>query len=80
VAAGWGRIDPLAMFTKHLRNAEHTRRYSIAPTATGWEVREEQDSEVIKRVEYHDWHRVERARRSMTMEMDELQHAGWHEE
>ena len=68
------------MFTKHLRNAEHTRRYTIESTDQGWEVRKEQDSEVVKLVEYHDWHRVERARRSMTLEMDELQHAGWREE
>jgi hypothetical protein len=40
-------------------------------------VRHEQDSRVVHRAEYHDWHRVERARRSMTLEMNELQAAGW---
>jgi hypothetical protein len=68
------------MFTKQLRNAQHTRRYTIASTEHGWEIRKEQDSQVVKRVEYHDWHRLERARRSMTLELDELQHAGWREE
>ncbi len=68
------------MFTRHLRNAEHTRRFSIEPTETGWQVSEEQDSQVVRRVEYHDWHRVERARRSMTIAMDQLQDAGWHVE
>jgi hypothetical protein len=68
------------MFTKQLRNAGHTLRYSIAPTEFGWEVREERDSQVVKRVEYQDWHRVERARRSMTIKTVELQDAGWHVE
>ena len=40
-------------------------------------MREERDSEVVKRVKYQDWHRVERARRSIAIEMDQLQDAGW---
>ncbi len=51
------------MFSKSLRYQEQTRRYSIAPTDAGWEVREERDSELVKQVRYQDWHRVERARR-----------------
>jgi hypothetical protein len=68
------------MFTRHLRNADHTRRYSIAETPAGWEVRKEQDSQVIRRVEYTDWHRVERARRSITLEVNALEAAGWQQE
>jgi hypothetical protein len=68
------------MFTRHLRNADHTRRYSIAETSAGWEVRKEQDSQVIRRVEYTDWHRVERARRSITLEVNALEAAGWQQE
>jgi hypothetical protein len=68
------------MFTKHLRNAEHTRLYTIESTDTGWEVRKEQDSQVVNRMEYHDWHRVEHARRSIAIEVDALQDAGWREE
>jgi hypothetical protein len=68
------------MFTRQLRNADHTRRYSIAATPAGWEVRQEQDSRVVRLVEYHDWHRVERARRSMTIEVHELEAAGWRQE
>ena len=68
------------MFTRHLRNADHTRRYSIAETPAGWEVRKEQDSQVIRRVEYTDWHRVERARRSNTLEVNALEAAGWQQE
>lgn len=65
------------MFSKSLRNAQHTRRFAIAATPAGWEIREEQDSRVVRRVELHDWHRVERARRSFAQAMDELQQAGW---
>ncbi len=68
------------MFIKHLRNAGHTLRFSIEPTDSGWQVSEERDSQVVKRVEYHDWHRVERARRSIAVAMDQLQDAGWHVE
>jgi len=39
-----------------------TRRYSIAATEAGWEVREERDSEVVRKVQLPDWLRVERAR------------------
>jgi hypothetical protein len=35
---------------------------------------------VVRLVEYHDWHRVERARRSMTLEVHELEAAGWRQE
>ncbi len=69
--------DWFAMFSKSLRNADHTRRFEIAATASGWEIREEYDSQIVRRVEYRDWHRVERARRLMTFEMQELQDAGW---
>ncbi|MCC7179071.1 MAG: hypothetical protein IT177_11840 [Acidobacteria bacterium] len=64
-------------FTKHLRNDGHTRRYTIAMTSGGWEVLEEEDSRVVRRVEYQDWHRVERARRIITIHTDQLQDAGW---
>ena len=67
------------MFAKSLRYLEQTRRYSIAPTESGWEVREERDSEVVKQVRYQDWHRVERARRSIAIELDDLQRQGWSE-
>ncbi len=35
-------------FVKSLSNQEQTRRYSIATTDGGWEVREERDSEVVE--------------------------------
>lgn len=68
------------MFIRSIRNADHTRRYSIFSTPAGWEVRQELDSQLVRRVEYHDWHRVERARRSIDSELTALEAAGWHEE
>lgn len=67
----------LMYFEKHLRYLDQTRRYSIAPTTTGWEVREERGSEVVRRELYRDWHRVERVRRSIVTELDELRAEGW---
>lgn len=64
-------------FSKSLRFLEQTRRYSIVATNSGWEVREERDSEVVRRVQYQDWHRVERARRSLTIKLGELTADGW---
>jgi hypothetical protein len=66
-------------FTKSLRNAEHTRRFSIASTKDGWELKEERDGRVSRQVHYQDWHRVERARRSLTIELQNLRDAGWSE-
>lgn len=67
-------------FTKGVRNEAQTRRYSIAPSAAGWEVREEHNGEVVKRVQCQDWHRVERVRRSMVLKLDALREAGWRED
>lgn len=67
------------MFSKSLRNQQQTLRYSINATETGWEVKEERDSRIVKTVHYHDWHRVERARRSIAIELDALREQGWRE-
>jgi hypothetical protein len=64
-------------FVKQLTNAGHVRRYTIAPTGSGWEVSEERDSRVVRRVNYTDWHRVERARRAFTLEVMQLREQGW---
>lgn len=64
---------------RKLQLLEHTRRYSIATTADGWEVREERDSEVVRQERLQDWHRVERARRSITTELKDLREKGWSE-
>lgn len=66
-------------FNKQLQYLDHTRRYSISVTLDGWEVREERDSQVVRQAHYQDWHRVERAQRSIAIELDELQNKGWTE-
>jgi len=65
------------LFDKRLRYQDNTLRFAILPTDTGWEVREERDSKVVKKVQLQDWHRVERARRTITIELRRLQQSGW---
>jgi hypothetical protein len=67
-------------FDKSVRLQEKTRRYCIASTDAGWEVREERDSRVVRKVQLHDWHRVERERRSIAIQLDTLKSYGWTEE
>lgn len=68
------------MFAKELTQAGHTKRFTISSAgAEGWEVREEQDSHIVKQVFYQDWHRVERAEQMMTMRVSELEENGWQE-
>jgi hypothetical protein len=66
-------------FIKSLRKADHIRRYSIQATEVGWEVREEQDAQILRHHFYQDWHRVERARHAFTMKLDVLREQGWQE-
>ena len=70
----------LMHFSKQLRYLEQTRRYSIATTGAGWEVLEERDREVVRKEHYHDWHRVERVRRSIVVELNALRDQGWRED
>jgi hypothetical protein len=67
-------------FVRTLRNAHHVRRYTIRIIDTGWEVRAEQDSVPIHSRQFDDWHRVERAQRSMIEELEALRRSGWTEE
>jgi hypothetical protein len=66
-------------YSKSIRNAGHVRRFTIAPTAAGWEVKETQDSKVVRQQYYQDWHRVERVRRAFTLALSELRQDGWEE-
>lgn len=67
----------LMRFEKQLRYLDQTRRYSIAATSAGWEVREERGAEVVRHQHLRDWHRVERVRQSIVLEMDALREEGW---
>ena len=64
-------------FVKSLKKADHIRRYTIQNTDAGWEVREEEDAAIVRRSHYQDWHRVERARFAMTLQLDALREQGW---
>ncbi len=66
------------MYARMLRKASTTRRFTITELPfAGWDVREEQDSRVVRRVVYHDWHRVERASLSFSLEARALLKSGW---
>jgi hypothetical protein len=68
------------MFSLRLRNAAHIRQFLISDTGpSGWEVREEVDSQVVRMARYFDWHRVERAQREFEREVVELMECGWTE-
>lgn len=68
------------MYARILRKAAHTRRFTITSTSSsGWEVRDEQDSRIIKSHLYRDWHRVERAKQTFAREAAGLRAAGWDE-
>ena len=66
-------------FARSIRKDDHVRRFSIRPAESGWEVREEQDSQVVRQACYQDWHRVEHARRAFVLELSQLRDEGWQE-
>jgi len=65
------------VFTKMLEQLDHTLRYSIVTTDEGWELREERDSRLVRQAHFQDWHRVERATRVITIQVDDLRTKGW---
>lgn len=66
------------MFSKTLTHAGHVRHFVVrAKHASGWEVRIEQDREVVSQAQYRDWHRLERALDRIEREVGELVAQGW---
>ncbi len=65
------------MYQKSLHHGAHTRRFEVAEAGGAWEVRTEEDSEVVKHVRYDDWHRVERAMMTIRLEVLSLEGDGW---
>ncbi len=66
------------MYQRMLRKASTIRRFTITYLqSAGWDVREEQDNRVLRRVVYHDWHRVERASQVFSLEARSLLESGW---
>jgi hypothetical protein len=69
----------MQMFQKKLTHHGHTTQFSVTEGGEGWEVRVEEDSRLIRRACYTDWHRVERAVSKMASEVSELERSGWRE-
>jgi hypothetical protein len=68
------------MFARVFHRAHQTRRFAIVPVeGSGWEIREEEDSRLLRRVQYTDWHRVERARMAFARQAADLADDGWTE-
>src|SRR4028118_278032 len=66
------------MFSKELTLGGHTRRFVLASLQTeGWELRVEQDSAIVRRTRYTDWHRVERALGTGEREVGQPAGRGW---
>jgi hypothetical protein len=65
------------MFHKQLSYAGHTRSFEIEEAGGVWEVRTREDSRTVRRVQYDDWHRVERAMFSIRLEVVALEEQGW---
>jgi hypothetical protein len=49
------------MLIREYTHAGHTDRFTVTRGSAGWDVREERDNHVVRKVNYQDWHRVERA-------------------
>ncbi|MGD9904952.1 MAG: hypothetical protein AB7U83_15915 [Vicinamibacterales bacterium] len=69
--------DAMTAFATTLKKDSHIRRYEILPDANGWRIVEQEDSRVIREAVYTDWHRVERRRRALVIEMTSLRNEGW---
>lgn len=62
---------------RQLVNHEHVRRFSVTQNLRGWEVQEDEDSVVLKRVHRGNWQRVEVDVLLFEMRADSLKHEGW---
>ena len=65
------------IFSRRLRGDDHVREFHVGRTDEGWEVREEEDHQVVRRRLMDDWHRVENAMMKFALEATRLQQAGW---
>jgi hypothetical protein len=66
------------VFSKRLRSRDHLKAFVVDEADDrGWEVREEEDHQVVKRTRMHDWHRVENAMMRFGLQATQLQRAGW---
>ena len=68
------------MYERIFRYGTHVRQFTISSsTPSGWEVKDQQDVRVLRNRLYRDWHRVERAMLTFTVEAARLLDEGWKE-
>ena len=66
------------IFSKRLASRDHVKAFVVDEAdERGWEVREEEDHQVVRRTWMRDWHRVENAMMRFALESTQLQRAGW---
>jgi hypothetical protein len=66
------------MFSTRLTCAGRTRSFIVRSLqADGWEMTIEEDSRLLRRVRYTDWHRVERALAAIDRDIRALTELGW---
>ena len=65
------------MYTRLLRKLAHIKKFTISEEKEGWQVSEEEDSQLVLSVRYKDWHRVERAMETFANKARSLQQRGW---
>jgi len=51
------------------------RRYTVTRAPRGWDVNEEEDSQIIRRLHCSEWHQVERAMAILALQRDEDRHS-----
>jgi hypothetical protein len=65
------------VFDRRLVQSGHVREFTIRHELGGWEIREAQDSRVVRLHRSADWHHVERTRAVFEYQIDLLEQAGW---
>lgn len=62
---------------RNLTNHGRVHRFVVTNHLEGWEVREEEDSSVLRLVRRQDWHRVERDIQLFEIRALALKSEGW---
>ena len=60
------------MIMSELTVAGQRKRFTVTRGETGWDVREESDSTIVREANYTDWHRVERALRMFALQLRDV--------
>ena len=68
------------LLERRLVNRDRVRRFVVKQETRGWDVREEEDANVIREAHVSDWHRVERALQLFNRTANALETDGWIEE